>query len=292
MKIAIVFCSKANLASTYKVIFDLFDSRIARLWAAEIGKGYELNETDRFYGWPDDQRDVQYYVDTINHNIDIVNDYRPDTITIRATPDIDQTQLNHLHKFFEILRGEVIKSTEFFDAAPILVQQALEDFNVSIHACEEFFIGKQLNPRITISFRNAQRYELLDEDYSKFTFQWKFGHVYLGYSEVGKPILDVFDNQDELVGEDNIRPMRSYTSGCSIRFGEDVTNDKYNKRLADVNDWLSAQSFTFDTNKLALGLIPVAKLNLTDSGFTGLDNNAIINILSKYLKIKSVSIHE
>ena len=292
MKIAIVFCTRNNSELTHKVVFDLLDSKIAHSWATEIGKGHKLNETDRFYGWPDDQRDVQYYVDTINYKIDIVNDYQPGTITIRATSDIDQLQLNHLHKFFEILRGEVTESTDFFDHAPARVQKALEEFNVSIHACEEFFIGKKLNPRITISFHDAQRYELTDEDYSKFTFQWKFGHVYLGYSEVGKTILDVFDNQDELVGEDNIRPMRSYTAGCSIRFGEDVTDDKYNKRLAAVNDWLSAQSFTFDPNKLALGLIPVAKLNLTDSGFTGLDNNAIINILSKYLKIKSVSIHE
>jgi hypothetical protein len=292
MKVAVILCSRNDINLTHQLVFDVLDSDIARAWASEINKNYTLHETDRFYSWPNDQRNKEYYINTINDKINIINTYYPHIITTKATLDIDQLQLNYLHKFFELLRGEVTEGTEFFKNAPTIVQNALSEFNIAIHACEEFFRHHVISPRITVTFQNATRYKLADANYSEFTFQWKFGYVYLGYCEVGKSILEVFENQDEVVGEDNIRPMCSYDAGCSIRFGNDVSDATYYKKLLAVNNWLSTQSFKFDPTKLALGLIPVAKINIDDSRLTGLTNTEIVYSLSKYLQVKSVSLYD
>lgn len=292
MKVAVTLCSRSDINNTYRIVFDVIDSNIAKAWALEIGKRYPLYETDRFYSWPNDQRDKEYYINAINDKINIINTYYPDTIPTKATLDIDQPQLNYLHKFFEILRGEVIQCTEFFNNAPTIVKNALQDFNIAIHACEEYISYFGISPRITVTFQNATRYKLADLNYSEFTFQWKFGYIYLGYCEVGKPILDVFENQDDIVGEDNIRPMRSYTAGCSIRFGQDISDEKYNKKLAAVHKWLDTQTFKLDPNRLSLGSIPVAKINIADSGLTGMSNSAIISVLSNFLQVKSINLYE
>ena len=292
MKVAVILCSRNNVELMHQLIFDVLDSDIAKVWASEISKNYTLHETDRFYSWPNDQRNKEYYINTINDKINIINTYYPDIITTKATLDIDQPQLNYLHKFFELLRGEVTEGTEFFKNAPIVVQNALSEFNIAIHACEEFIGYRSMSPRITITFQNTTRYKLADSNYSEFTFQWKFGYIYLGYCEVGKSILEVFENQDDIVGDDNIRPMQSYDAGCSIRFGNDVSDNIYNKKLVAVNKWLATQSFKLDPTKLALGLIPVAKINIDDSGLTGLTNTEIVYSLSKYLQVKSVSLYD
>ena len=266
----------ANDLENLQVEFDIFDTSIANRWADEVAKNYPLFEVDRFKGWPNSKKTVNYYKTEILRQIKIVNEYVPGSISLEN--DIfNQEILNYLHKFFEDLRGELNTGTDFYNSAPAHVKNAVVRFNILIHELEHLMRNPEY-PTIVCTFNQRPRLDLLDEDYDHFTFKWKFGHVYINYCEVGKPLLDVFKDQDKFVGIDNIRPLRYYSADFMIKFGPDTPDDVYEKRLAMFYEWYKQQPFKFE--KLSLGLIPVAKISNPD----------IVEKICEFDKIKTVCI--
>lgn len=266
------------------VVFDIFNTDIAHRWASEINMNYRLYETDRFKGWPDNKKDLSYYVTEINKQISVINLYKPNTITFPVTT-VDQNLLNYLHKFFEDLRGTVSEGTEFYNFAPEEVKHAVDRFNVLIHECEHLLRDSD-QPTIVVTFQDRPRYELKENDYKYFTFKWGFGIVYINYCEVGKPLLDVYKDQDTFVGQDNIRPLKYYSADFMIKFNDDVPEDYYQTRLKSFYNWYNSQNFKFDKSKLSLGLIPVARL----SNYQNISQSNIIKNLSVYKRVRSVCI--
>jgi hypothetical protein len=265
------------------VVFDVLSTSIANRWADEIAKDYPLYEQDRFKGWPESPRTEAYYYYQLKEQVSIVNNYRANLI-----PSIlhmfTQDTLNILHKHFEDLRGSIDAGTEFYNNAPDHVKSAVDKFNVLIHELEHYMRHFGY-PELVGTYKDRPRIELLPEDYKQFTFKWKFGYVYINYCEVGKPLLDVFKDNDHLVGHDNIRPLTYYSADFTIKFGPDTTEEVYQTRLTQFNEWYAKQNFNFD--QLSLGMIPVAKLNLKDSNLLGISSDGIISLLSQYQNIKS-----
>jgi len=262
--------------------FDILKNDIANRWALEISKNYPLYEIDRFQGWPDDGKDLNYYMSALEEQIKIVNNYYPNTIIDNFKSNNlykNNDKFNYLHKFFEDLRGPADEGTLFYNNAPYIVKNAIDKFNILIHECEHITSNFSY-PSIIGTYKNRPRYKLLKEDYDKFTFQWKFGYVYINYCEVGKPLLDVFKDQDIFIGKNNVRPLNYYSADWLIKFDPDVSDDFYNFRLKNFYSWYNNQDYDFD--HLCLGLIPVAKLSNNDTD--------IINTISKYKRIKSTCI--
>jgi hypothetical protein len=260
------------------VVFDLLDTDIAQRWANEIQNNYPLYETDRFKGWPTSSKD---YFAELKQQIDIVNQYSP----ITNVTEFTQETLNVLHRHFEDLRGRINEATDFYNNAPTYVQSAIDKFNILIHELEHQ-LRHSTYPEIVGTYRNRPRINLLDEDFNHFTFKWNFGYVYINYCEVGKPILDVFKDQDMFV--DNVRPLEHYSADFMIKFGPDTLDDIYNARSKQLSEWISKQNYNF--KNLSLGLIPVAKLNYTDSNFLDLTQQQIIAILTNHQQITSTCI--
>lgn len=292
-----------NNFNDYDLYFDIFDTNIAIKWKSEIEKNYDLYETDRFTNWPNSQQTAEYYINELNEQIKIINLLYPSLIPTIVTEDSDQSTMNYLHKFFENLRGPINEGTTWFSTAPIVAQTAINRFNILIHEYEHYrFNQKTLpltnHPYATIvgTFSGRDRYDLEDNDYQHFTFKWNFGYVYINYCEVGKPLLDVFKDNDDIVGDSNIRPLNYYSADFQIKFGPDTVDHIYKEREEKFWQWFESKKDYFDTlgltksPKLSLGLIPVAKLNIDDSKLTGLTQVEIINKLSHYQKIKSVCI--
>lgn len=101
------------------VYFELLETKIANKWGREVAHNYELYETTRFHNWPNDNKDDISFIKNLQEQIDIVNQYRANTITI-TLDCINQDLLNNAHKFFENLRGSVDIGTDFYNSAPIL----------------------------------------------------------------------------------------------------------------------------------------------------------------------------
>ena len=266
---------------TIDIEFDIFKTEIAQLWAEEVNKNYEIFEDFRLKGFPNSGKDLEYYRKILTEQVIVVNEYKPNTISVVEIKT--QEDLNYLHKFFEDLRGEAIEGTEFFQTAPNHVQDAICKFNIYIHECEHIMRHYTAYPEITCTYRDRPRYDLRQQDYELFTFKWEFGTVYINYCEVGKPLLDVFKDQDDHVGHDNVRPLKYYSSDFTIKFGPDTPEAYYNARVRMFNEWYEKQNYQFDN--LSLGLIPVAKIKPSS-----VSEQDIINRLSKFNKIKQTCI--
>jgi hypothetical protein len=275
-----------NDTSSKDIVFDVNETSIANKWAGEISNDYPIFEDWRFTGWPDGPR-AEYYEQEIDKCIAVVNNYAPNTITKTAASD-----LNYLHKFFEMLRGGVIDPNPWYENAPANVKEAVSNFNVLIHNYEKLKLSKHLSPTITCTFK-GNRYYLEQEDYQHFTYDWKFGTIYINYCEVGKHLLEVFVDNDDVVGEHNIRPLKYYSADFKLKFFTDRPRSEFEEFDKRFRLWCDEHSKFFrrlGITELALGLIPVAILNYELSGFTNLTQEEIINLLSVYKRVSSVKI--
>jgi len=279
------------------LFFDVYQNNVSQKWAEEISKEYELFETERFKSWRVDSNVEDELVSNLNFEIETINNFMPNCINTKVKKGTGQQTLNYLHKIFEKLRGEIRTGTDNFNNAPDAVKNAIQNLNILIHRYEDYNNSKpsELNPNhpfasIVGTFKNRPRFPLQDEDYNYFTFNWKFGEVYINYCEVGKPILDVFKDDDELVGLDNIRPLHYYSADFMIKFGPDTPEWFYKVRLKKLRTWLMEKGFNPRDKKLSIGLIPVAKFNINDSQLQGLTPEKIVENLSTYQKLLSVKV--
>ena len=274
--------SLGNNNDNIEIEFDIFETDIAKKWATEISKNYPLYEIDRFQGWPNDGKDLNYYLKEIKDQIDTVNDYQPNTIVDNFKSNNlhkNNDKFNFLHKFFEDLRGPEDLGTPFYNNSPQNVKDAINRFNILIHECEHI-LNEFSYPNIIGTYKDRVRYELSEKDYEHFTFQWKFGHVYINYCETGKPLLDVFKDQDTFIGKENVRPLKYYSADWMIKFDPGTSDEIVNFRLEKFYQWYNSTDYEFD--HLSLGLIPVAKISNPDT--------SIINKISNYKRINSTCI--
>jgi len=273
----------SNETDELKLIFDIYKNDISDRWASEINNYYEIYESNRFKGFPG--KDQKYYEQHLKTHINIINEYNPNTI--KNIDITSQDNLNYLHKFFETLRGHIETGTEFYNTAPDNIKQSVDVFNVLIHEYEHF-LRDQGYPTLVVTFKDRPRHRLNVNDYNEFTFKWNFGEVYINYCEVGKPLLDVYKDKDEYVGNENIRPLEYYSADFMIKFGPSTTKEIFYRKLEDFNTWYKTTGLTF--KNLSLGLIPVAKINMLESNFDNCIEEEIIEIIGKYNKVKKVCI--
>lgn len=274
-----------NDTDSKDIIFDLFDTNIAKKWYAEIEKNYPIFEDWRLTGWPNSVWTAEKYIEEIDKCIEIVNSYEPNTITLKGSDDP-----NHLHKFFETLRGGVLSPNPWFENAPEYVQAAVSNFNVLIHNYEKLLQSHHLSPTITCTFK-CDRFILDEEDYQHFTYDWKFGTIYINYCEIGKHLLELYGDNDDVVGDHNIRPLRYYSADFKLKFFTDLPREEFLEFDRKFKLWLEEHSEQFSKfEHLSLGFIPVAELNYDASGFKDLTQREIIDLLSVYTRVGNAKV--
>jgi hypothetical protein len=284
-----VILTLANNIDTYDLVLDVLDTPIAKKWYTEISKNYEFFETHRFTGFPNSPT-LKDYSDKINECIDIINNYQTDTIPLRAEEHMSDELTNNLHKYFEVLHGGVLSNSDFLTNAPKSVQWALFQFNVNIHAYEKAHLSL---PMITCTF-NGPRVPLDDEDYDHFTHILQYGHVYINYCEVGKHLLELYEDHDDICGEENIRPLKYYKADFKLRLGKGISEDEAENYLTAFENWFDSKKEMFDRLGIykdkyrALGLITVAKMNIEESGLIGLTEEEVAIKICPYNRIHQV----
>ena len=247
--------------------FELRNTIIAQKWFSELCKDYPLYETDRFTNWNDKEllSELKYQANTITTYDKRIKVIVPDHPT--------QKDLNHLHTYFENLRGDVVKGTPWYNAAPKKVQKALTRFNVLIHELEAN--SRTTNhPTMVVTFRERPIIELTKEDIKHFTYQWTSGTVYINYCHVGKTVLDIFKDKDRVA--DAVRPQTHYSADFMVKFGPSTSYLKYILKKIAIMCWIPFQRFKF--KNLNLGMIPVADLV----------SNFNINNMRRFNKVKAI----
>ena len=262
-----------------------------------------LCETDRFYGFPGDVRNTRVWTcNEINRCIDIINSEYPELIDKKATPDMSQEHFNDLHTYFERFRGSVWNPTHYYRKGSRSVKEAFTAYNVAIHRFERNIRREPLaekniyHPAVVVTFRFLPRTRMKDEDYGHFTLKNTFGEICVDYNEVGKHLWETCIDNDEVQGEDNIRPMRFLAASFEFWLGPTDTDRqleekerRFSEWFAQNENWLTNAGFTYGDPKNAIGHLPVARISprfIEDLG----GHEELIQCMSQYLRVKRIRI--
>jgi hypothetical protein len=254
--------------------FKIRDTDIARRWYQKLLLAINTStfcEKDRLYNFNDN---IGNTIDQLIKCAEIINLWEP-------IIDISKFDMNYLHKYFEIMRGNEDTPELFFANAPPKVKFYIERFNILIHKIESFKSG---NKKIVIRANNIKKDSLLSNDYLKFETSMKFGTAYIHYPHVGKTLYDVFKDEDNIVGEHNIVPLSKYNADTTIYFSDtDYKVTEFFSWFDRNSNWLNSLGFYKNDPKISLGDIPVADL------ITKLDRQSIIDMISQHKQYDNIT---
>jgi len=255
--------------SFHKVDIKPVDNILGQSWTALLkeailDKNCWLVETDRIYHL-NDEWSPENTIIKMNECIDIVNSYDK-IIDYKLDLNPDQEVMNYLHTFFEHLRGKDEDPPEWYINSPRQVKDAVTLFNVLIHRYEGF-IAKRHTAKITVSYKNRPTREMTLEEKKAFYPRVKAGDVYLKYCHKGKDLLDIYKDQDEHVGDENILPQHKISSDFNIvldnfinrRTGENLFN-----WLEENKDFLKSINIDIDDPATTIGKGVVGKIVCED----------------------------
>ncbi len=247
----------------------------------------------RFTGIPGCEKTTADLAYLINQCVEKINAYQANTIPLEANSQADQKLLNELHKYFEILRGPHLEPAAFFAAAPASIREALEDFNLYIHEYEGHLNSGNPGDQaaVDITFLNERmRLSMSPEDYRHFDVQREFGGLYLHYAEVGKPLLSVFEDKDEVISLHNIRPLEHISASFDIYFGEST---KYRYDLdfrMRFHRWIRSLDLDPLDPKLCIGFVKIGQV-IPDNRFAGMSRMQFLEYFSRFLTLKRIVQH-
>lgn len=226
-------------------------------------------EPERIYHFATPEEELNKAVEDLNNAIDEIHSEFPGFIPLRARPDMPLTDTHRLHYYFEKLRGSIQNPAEPFRLASGRVKNAICRFNVEIHRLESLVRAeKSRNPRVVCTFTDHLREPLRDEDFDNFTLVRRFGEVFINYCEVGRHLLEIYESEDEVVTDGNIRPQRHYSPDFFVWLSENERDEARAKSLENqIYDWFTKSyrvhlGIQPGNKKNALGYIPVADLIL------------------------------
>jgi hypothetical protein len=242
----------------------LGQSWAALLKEAILSKNCWLVETDRIYHL-NDEWSPENTIIKMNECIDVVNSY-DNIINYKLDLNPDQEAMNYLHTFFEHLRGKDEDPPEWYINSPREVKDAVTLFNVLIHRYEGF-IAKRHTAKITVSYKNRPTREMTLEEKKAFYPRVKAGDVYLKYCHKGKDLLDVFKDEDEHVGDENILPQHKISSDFNIVLdnfiGKNTAKNLFSW-LEDKKDFLKSIGIDINNPEITIGKGVVGKVITND----------------------------
>lgn len=236
------------------------ETSLGKKWAAllksELDNGCTVAQPERLYNLNNEWSE-QRVIDEINTCIDKINDYSffIDYRIQRTT--MTQEDSNALHHYFELMRGENDDPNEYYKNAPREIRDVIEEYNVLIHRWED--LGTP--GRIVVHFKDRPMFPMSDEDYDCWTLDYQPGDVRINYCHKGKHLYDVYKDNDQSIGDDNITPQSRYSPDFSIRFGAGPgLNAKILNWLNTNEEKLNSLGFFLDDKKIALGQGVIGKV--------------------------------
>lgn len=234
-------------------------------------------------------------------------------ITGGANDWVNHDVMNNLHNYFEKMNGTIENPSPYIAAAQkwpeIIIDdvvhypknvdqntpcaQAIKDLNLICHEMESLInaqkAGLDATSTTIVQWNRSDRWPL--EDYMRDGFvenRYKRipGGVYLHWSQVGKTLLEVFNDEgapklDKTTCE-AITHLDYYSAMFDIHWGpeQDWAPDTF-------WPWLEENGFDPNDKYLSLGFIPIGQVNLEGS-FGTVDPKKILAIKGRYLHIHSI----
>lgn len=196
----------------------------------------------------------------------------------------DQDKLNRIHSIFEYHHGKLDewKSNPLFKNKPAHFIKNLSQINQFVHACE----GRDGSPRIRVVWFDLPKYKtFVPEDYDLFTNSQTFGSIYHLYSDVGKNIESLAEDNDD--HHHDFVPNLHYSADCVVFFASRDENtvkeiEKKQQNFVIRNqDYLSSKGYSIGDPRLTTGRIELARLE------TNLTQKDMLAQLKNYNNIQS-----
>ena len=300
------------------VHIDVADNSLSCKWLAAlndiINNRLHLEKNYCWLGWTEHARDAEYLCTQINRSIMAINasdlDYRiqdffsPGTV-IQSDLDINHTQMNQLHRYFEDLQGIAGAMSPHYTQADDVTRWHIRQLNLLCHELESLVLSLRKTqqapewrrPSQLMCWLRAPRYELDDEDLELFgieTINRKLGGVYVGVNKaVGKHHWEVFQDEgrDSRISELVTTGLRSQSQAAGdfdIEWARDPGAYHWQiKQLAEFREWLARNGFDPTEPSLTIGHPCVGQVDLSRS-FGTTDYQAIWAQLAQHLDVCAI----
>jgi hypothetical protein len=236
-----------ELVSTMKltfneVDFDIYDDAFSQRHAEFVKN--DVKPENEFFWLDLDAEKLKNEINTLRLDLNI------------ATHMImDASLLNHLHSNF----------VQWHDHANHMDKAKLVEMNEKIHMYE---LAKKGQPDRWGYINGKTTYRLPEDVYTRFTIKRQFGHLYMGYTHVGKHFAEIVESMDHHLPANQIVPQYWARSDFFIWLGDDVTDEQeaawMEKAQQTYKKMKDKMPYAFHDPKLAIGYIPFGKLTRTD----------------------------
>ena len=339
-EIEIVLRNPENLSDTLCYFIDIEDTDFNRRWLELLKNNLRnkahLEKNYCWLGWADSPRDADYLCRQINQAIFQINRFNssnywmvaglaPYKIDDHFSPELiiqpgevgvdkpglklNHEPMNRLHRYFEDLQGETWSISPYYKLADYETKWAIRQLNDLCHELESWVLSNRKKvqapewqrPSQIITFLNAPRQDLRDEDYELFEkngYDREFGGVYLHWAQVGKTQFEVFrDEHGQDIDEATcsaINSLKFYSGEFDVEWGRDINEENHEwhrKEQEEFRAWLERNGFDRKDTKLSLGYIKLGQVNIKKS-FGDADFFDIIKTMSDHLDIYQIKIND
>jgi hypothetical protein len=309
------------------VFFDVYDNSLSRKWLTAfnnlLDNKLHLEKNYCFFGFPDNERNLDFLASEINRtiagingsNIDyVIKDYFSaenmveknwSELNQAVKIDINHTKFNQLHLYFEETQGVSGAMSEHYTNADAETRWYIRQLNLLCHEAECLIISlgrkdaapEWIRPSNVMCWLHAPRFVLDAEDYNQFgvdTIARDHGGVYVGVNKaVGKHHYEVFSDEgrdsriDELTTT-TLKPQTEAAGDFDIEWGKATSDQSFMQtKLNDFRTWLKANNFDPDDPSLTIGHPKIGQVDLKHS-FGTEDFLQVLAKLSQYLDVYSI----
>ncbi len=268
--------SRAASTKTLELVYEIFDTSIARRWTERLAAALEakakLWDDGHFYG-RHVQTEEALVEEMLRSAAVLEHCEQVGSPPLGLRPGLTRPELTTLHDYYESLEGRTYEPE-----LPPAVHDAIRALNVQIHQLEQF-----LHPDSGIhiqAIHNHSRSALEEADYALFTPDYKFGYLYLGYATTGMPVLDSYFSRSTKTPV----PQREFSDEFMLWF----RSDHVFREKVQLESWLK-ENFGWDARdpKMALGSIPLGRLVLPRT-----ERRALLEQLKGFDRIVSVALED
>lgn len=160
---------------------------------------------------------------------------------------LDQDQLNRLHHHFELLIGQSQRPAKYYEIATPEVRESIRKLNDLIHDFESLqrvANGHSECRYLQMAFVPNERISLSEQDYKQFSLKLNFGDLVGHYCELGKTWQEAYWDRDDHIFDNNINPLRHFTSGFMAIFYDAFQNSyECEKETHKIKEFMRSRGF-------------------------------------------------
>lgn len=253
-----------NLKKTNQEIISLeykpFDFEHSALWLKSLESseknGMEILGKDRVYNFLSKEEQTTITIKKCNDIIKQINQIKNYNIPFLELHNLQQS-INFCHRFFvdADISGDMRSCPDLW-----------ADLNFHLHGIEILEQAKYLQGQIFVELEKKEYFDIPEDSYQHFTVKNTFGYCYANYAHIGRHLHEAFLARDEHAPDEHIIPQSKISGSSYLWLGRTTSDSFFRKKMENMKRWFiennleSSLGMHWGDKKLAIGLLPVAKL--------------------------------